>query len=425
MVPTTVAARLPWLHDTGGVVRRWLSAAAAVLAVTAAAALGSNWISAAAHATALEHTVVAAERLAVSTIAPAVDQAVLDGDKAAIARLDQLVTARKENGSVVRVKVWDSGGRIVYSDEPALVGRRFELAGDELALLSSGGSAAGLFQSPQEEENAFEAGLGPLVEVYSAATSGSGQPLLFESYITADDVSAVQRGLVGRVAPVLTLLVVVALGSLAVWTASQRRALAVRTTAASHAAAAAALQRRRIARLLRNETLQGMAGVGYALESLSPALGDGPRALAEKATSAVQHDLGRLRRLVDVLERDAAGETTLPAALVAVADALREAGTTVELRLRRPLDVGSDTAHFVAGLVAEITSTTPVAPPAAVHVTVGGDRKRLHLALNVQGPHRCAGLETVRDAVEAAGGRMESCTSHVQHCSLEIELPVR
>ena len=64
---------------------------------------------------------------------------VVAGDPDALRRLDRLVHQRvlaspnptkPEDSSIVRIKVWDTDGRIVYSDERALIGRHFALPED-------------------------------------------------------------------------------------------------------------------------------------------------------------------------------------------------------------------------------------------------------------------------------------------------------
>lgn len=49
---------------------------------------------------------------------------ILQGRRSAIQRLDDIVQGQIVNGSIVRVKLWSKDGRILYSDEPALIGRR-------------------------------------------------------------------------------------------------------------------------------------------------------------------------------------------------------------------------------------------------------------------------------------------------------------
>ena len=74
-------------------------------------------------------------------IGPALtDQALKPG--AAFAALDTVVRRRVLSSHLVRVKVWDATGRIVYSDDRSLVGMRFPLPPDELEALLSGHTSA-------------------------------------------------------------------------------------------------------------------------------------------------------------------------------------------------------------------------------------------------------------------------------------------
>jgi two-component system, NarL family, sensor kinase len=62
------------------------------------------------------------EVLAHSVIIPNLTDALVDGDPAAIARMDRVVVGKVTAGSLVRVKLWTPQGRIVYSDEHRLIG---------------------------------------------------------------------------------------------------------------------------------------------------------------------------------------------------------------------------------------------------------------------------------------------------------------
>ena len=70
-------------------------------------------------------------------VEPALTTNVVRGDPRAIARLDHVVRTRVLSPSVARVKIWNAEGKILYSDEPRLIGRRFVLAPDELQALRS------------------------------------------------------------------------------------------------------------------------------------------------------------------------------------------------------------------------------------------------------------------------------------------------
>ena len=60
-------------------------------------------------------------------IEPTLNRRVLAGDPQALARLDRVVQERILDEGVVRVKIWSSDGRIVYSDEQQLIGSRYGL----------------------------------------------------------------------------------------------------------------------------------------------------------------------------------------------------------------------------------------------------------------------------------------------------------
>ena len=77
---------------------------------------------------------------------------------------------------VVRVKLWDESGRIVYSDEPRLIGKRFELEPDERELLRRPGVRADVSDLSRPGEPLRE-GPGPAARGLSrrsAARAASG-----------------------------------------------------------------------------------------------------------------------------------------------------------------------------------------------------------------------------------------------------------
>ena len=67
----------------------------------------------------------------------------------------------------MRVKLWSRDGTILYSDEPALIGQRFELGEDERELFATGGAEAEL-SDLAEPENRYERQEGKLLEAHTA-----------------------------------------------------------------------------------------------------------------------------------------------------------------------------------------------------------------------------------------------------------------
>ncbi len=89
---------------------------------------------------------------------------------------------------LVRVKIWNRDGIVVYSDDPTLIGQKYPLS-DELQQTFSGLTVAAL--SPlTKAENVDERGFGELLEVYTPVRQG-GKPEIvgsFEGYYDITDL---------------------------------------------------------------------------------------------------------------------------------------------------------------------------------------------------------------------------------------------
>lgn len=69
-------------------------------------------------------------------------------------------------GDLVRVKVWDAHGMVLYSDDPQLIGKTFPLADQEELRDALGGEMAKELSALGKSENVAERGYGRLLEVY-------------------------------------------------------------------------------------------------------------------------------------------------------------------------------------------------------------------------------------------------------------------
>ena len=96
-------------------------------------------------------------------------------------QLDRVVRQHVIGSRIVRVKIWDASGRIVYSDDPTLVGKRFTLDSEDLAVLKTGGASATV-SDLTASENMGEKKYGTLLQVYLGVKTPTGQRLLFETY---------------------------------------------------------------------------------------------------------------------------------------------------------------------------------------------------------------------------------------------------
>jgi hypothetical protein len=125
-------------------------------------------------------------------VEPALTNGVLSGNGAALGELDRIVQERVLGERIARVKIWTVDGRIVYSDEPRLIGRTFPLDDAKLEVLETGAARAEL-SSLDGVENRFERGLGDVYEVYLPLRAPDGTPLLFETYQPSSAVASTGR----------------------------------------------------------------------------------------------------------------------------------------------------------------------------------------------------------------------------------------
>src|SRR3954454_9795866 len=171
----------PRLPTVGRVVGRFVLAnLIAVLLLMA----GSVWASAAvAKAEAIADARHETDLLAMLLVEPALDERLAIGDPAGVAAMDAVLRPRMATAGVYRVKIWTQEGEVVYSDEPSLIGRGFELDDEELDALQDGRTRADLSDLTQPE-NQFEGSAGELLEVYRRIRTPEGRPMLLEAYFS-------------------------------------------------------------------------------------------------------------------------------------------------------------------------------------------------------------------------------------------------
>jgi signal transduction histidine kinase len=95
-----------------------------------------------------------------------------------IAQTDQRMQGAKANNDVVRIKVWNRAGTVVYSDNHALIARTFKIDDDLDAALA--GTSKASVTDGHDEENSGDNLPGPLIQVYV--------PLIFQGSTMPDGV---------------------------------------------------------------------------------------------------------------------------------------------------------------------------------------------------------------------------------------------
>lgn len=364
--------------------------------------------------------------LATSVVQPVLTDATANDPVAARAALDRVVRSRVLSDSVARVKVWTPQGRIIYSDEPRLVGMTFPLDDSALAVLATPQTRAEV-SNLRLPENRYERSQGKLLEVYRPVWTPSGQPLLFETYFRYDTVKAhaseLWRGFVGIMFSSLGVIFVLLLPL--VWTlfAKIRRGQAQRETLMQHALDASLEERQRIAATLHDGVVQELAAASFAVAGgAETAAARGDAALAAElrdAAGAVRTSIGGLRSLLVDIYPPALRSAGLSAALRDLVATMAGRGPVVVL------DVDQDAAaallpdeqaavfrivqellrNVVRHARAEHVSVSLQQQGEAVRVIVADDGVGFDPALTATGEH--FGLRLITDLVTATGAGLQ------------------
>jgi signal transduction histidine kinase len=273
-------------------------------------------------------------------VEPALDNAVVTGDAAALEAVDRVVQERILGERIVRVKIWSLDGRVVYSDEPRAIGSRHPLGEEKLEALRTGEARAEL-SDLSGPENRFERGLGTLYEVYVPIRAPDGTPLLFETYQRAEEVSSTGRRIwLPFAALVLATLVLLWLVQAPLaWRLARRvrNAYEEREALLERAMDASRDERRRIAADLHDGVVQDLAGVSYSLSALAEQEPDrlppDARSTIAQAASATRATMRRLRSLLLDIHPPSLRAAGLEAALADLVGPLAARGIEVELEV--------------------------------------------------------------------------------------------
>ncbi len=374
-----------------------------------------------------------------SVAEPAIPPGLVAGDAGAIDRFDRAVLDRLLVGEVIRVKLWDADGRIVYSDETRLIGDAFELGAEELEILREGGSDAEV-SDLSEPENRYEKKGLELVEVYTQIWSPEGQPLLFEAYYSADDIEQ-RRAAIFEPFQRITfggLIVLVSVATPMLWVLTRRLtgAAADRERLLLTAVDASDAERRRIARDLHDGVVQDLAGTAFTVSALARDEGDPRRrASLDRAATSLRDGLRSLRSLLVEIHPPNLRAEGLQAALDDLVAPV--AGSGVEVRVSVvSVDGVSETAVALVWRVAQEAVRNALrhsrATSLSVDVTRSGDRLSLEVRDDGIGfkPETQAnpdsfGLRGLESLVADNGGHLEVRSLPGHGTTIRLEMSVR
>lgn len=277
-------------------------------------------------------------------VAPYLTPKLVAGQPRAVHVVDRVVRARLLFDPVVRIKIWDASGRILYSDQPELIGRRYPLGDDELAVLRHGGIQAEV-SDLSRPENRLERRYRKLLEVYLGLRATDGTPVLFEVYQRFSSVVASgQRTWRTFLPPVIGTMVLLELAQIPLAVSLARklqRGQQERETLLRRAIDASELERRRIARDLHDGPVQDLAGVSYTLTAAAEQVKSGdqdavPQTL-EQAARQTRRSIRALRTLLVDIYPPRLHTEGLSAALSDLLAPLSIEGIDVELEIDHQL----------------------------------------------------------------------------------------
>lgn len=395
-----------------------------VLALVLVALPVTFWVRAEAEDHALHEAILVTQRLADHTAGPLVTEKLLAGDPAAVSELDQKVGPWLDKEGVLRIKIWNPDGKVVYSDQSALIGQVFELRAPERKLLAGGEATASLGHQ-QEFENQFESADGELVEVYVRFEAANGTPLIFEAYYDDEPLREEQEEvLFGMVPPLLLSLFALQLAQLPTAVRLARRIQANRTTShrlLKHAVEASDLERRRIARDLHDDVIQDLSGLTYALESEELHGQGGNNRLITEARSILQVNVRKLREITTELYPPDLDEFGLPAALAKLAGPVQDRGISLQLDLPADIDLDRDQSAMLYRVAREsLANVAKHSHATKVRVSLRNDPGGAEISVSDDGigfdqahgsPEGHSGLRILRDTFKAAGGTLEVRTA--------------
>ncbi len=357
------------------------------------------------------------------SVEPVLSDGLLRGQPSAIDAVDRVIQERvlsRPDDAIARVKIWEPSGRIVYSDKPALIGKRYPLGAEEREAFENGRVTAEV-SDLSKPENRYERGMGKLLEVYLPIRTPSGRPLLYETYYRSSFISARAGRIFRQFAPVMIgALILLALIQLPLaWWLAQRiqRGQDERERLLKRAIDASDVERRRIARDLHDGVVQDLAAVSYSLAAAA----EGAPAPYDRdlRTAAVEtrHGIGQLRTLLVEIYPPELQRAGLSAALTDLLGAAEGRGLDTSLDVDPGLRLEPETEALFFRIAQEaVRNTVKHAGAESVRVQVAATEAGARLSVEDDGggfdPSAVGddghfGLRGIEDIAHDAGAELE------------------
>jgi len=417
--------------------------AAAGAVVLLALAVATAWL---AREAGTRQAIDAAEQVAWvaarGVVEPRLESGVVGGDPRQLAEFDQAMRDFVIQGTLVRVRLRDRTGRVVYSDNQRIVGQTFPLTPEQESAMSNRTSLSEV-SDLHRPENVDESSLDKLLEVDVGIRSLGGEALLFEALFSYDGVVSVGQAIWQRFAPValgaLLLLELVQIPFAYSLARRLQRQQEDRQRLLNRVVEASETERRRIAQDLHDGVVQELTAVTYQLEGARLRPRDPTEDQAQFAATLAQVGaaIAELRTLLfDIYPPDLT-EEGLPASLTELAMELERTGLVVQLDVDQAAGLPAEPAAVLYRSAQEVLRNIAAHSDARhVDVVASVDGHTATLIVDDDGKGFDAaqlrtrlkdahfGLRSVGDVVADAGGELtiESAPGHGTRA--EIILPV-
>jgi two-component system, NarL family, sensor kinase len=301
------------------------------------------WVRGVSHEIVVRDALERTQRLADDVVSTAIVDGLQGGSPAALAQVEDRLAPWVTDETILRVKIWDAEGTVLYSDVPELIGSTVDLEPWAQQLLAGGPGTVSVGEQA-EDENMHEAGDGELVGVYVASHAAAHDPVLVEVYFDDEVLLGPQGHTLLRMTPVL-------LGAMAVLQGAQlipgiRLARQVqdrqreRRAILQQAIEAGERERVRLAVALHDDILQDLAGLAYTLEPADDA------SSVQDPGAVLRQSIVKLRAITSDLYSSPVDADTLPSALGVLAERTRNREITTVVHIAQ--DSGLDEAQATA-----------------------------------------------------------------------------
>ena len=292
--------------------------------------------------------------LATGAVEPNLSDRLLAGHPAAVERLDRAMRQRELRAAAERVRLRSRDGRVLYSDEPRLIGSKHPLEEDQLRGMRTRAVAAEVAGLPRTPDRSERSG-GEILEVSVPVRTPSGKPLLFEAYMRSESVAADRRRMwLTLTPPILAAMALAWLVQVPLARSMagrlregqrERQALVVKAIEAFN------LERRRIAGDLHDGVVQDLAGLSFSLAAAADGLDSastvGTREALQRATIATRESVRRLRSLLVEIYPLNVCSTGLEPALTDLLAPLGARGIAAHLEVAPDLEVRDDAERLI------------------------------------------------------------------------------